>query len=162
MDEDLIFIIAFFSFLILFPFGIILSVNSCIAAARTRAWKKKQAAEADNIEAEPLNREEEDDFLDTEDEEDYHAQKAEEQADKHLTTRQKFRKEFKKAWKGNVKDAQKQREREERRKLAKAVAREVERRERRRARQEQQAGGSSNEVEGLPSYNNAVASDRKE
>ncbi|KAK5941283.1 hypothetical protein PMZ80_006561 [Knufia obscura] len=163
MDEDIILPILFLCFFILFPFGVVFSVTACIAASRTRVWKKKQASQA-NIEAEPLapTEEEEDDFLDTEDEADYHKQKVEERADMLLTPRQKFRKELKKAWSGNQKDAQKQREREERRKLAKAVAREVERRERRRNRQENHAAGSSNETEGLPSYNNAVAGDRKQ
>jgi len=166
MDEDLVFSILFICVFITFPFALMLSVTACIAGSRTRAWKKKQAAQAINLEAEaePLapTEEEEDDFLDTEDEADYHAQKAEERADMHLTPRQKFRKEFKKAWSGNGKTALQQKEREDRRKLAKAVAREVERRERRRARQESHAGPSSTEGEGLPSYSNAVAADKKQ
>ena len=157
--------IVFLAFFILLPFALVFSVTACIATSRTRAWRKKlaQDQEAAHPESVPLapTEEEEDDFLDTEDEADYHAQKAEERADMQLTPRQKFRKEFKKAWSGNAKDAQKQKEREERRKLAKAVAREVERRERRRARQSNQAGTSAGETEGLPSYNNAVAGDKK-
>ena len=162
MDEDIIPFFVIFFMLLGLPFILVLSISACIACSRTKEWKKKRASQTNNIEAEPLNAEEEEDFLDTEDEADYYAQKAEEEADMHLTTRQKFRKECFRAWKGNGKDMLKQREREERRKLAKAVAREVERRERKRAREQNQAGSSSNEPEGLPSYNNAVASDRKQ
>jgi len=166
MDEDIVLSILFLALCILFPFVVVFTVTACIASSRTRAWQKKrtQDQEVAHLESEPLapTEEEEDDFLDTEDEADYRAQKVEEQADMLLTPRQKFRKEFKKAWSGNGKDAQKQKEREERRKLAKAVAREVERRERRRARQQGQASSSEHEGEGLPSYNNAVASDRKQ
>ncbi len=166
MDEDLILPIVFLAFFILFPFGVVFTVTACIAFSRTRAWQKQKTQEATNLEAEPLapTEEEEDDFLDTEDEMDYHKQKDEERADALLTTKQKFRKELKKAWSGNGKDAIKVKEREERRKLAKAVAREIERRDKRRARQQGQAAGSSNENagEGLPSYSNAVADDRKQ
>lgn len=167
MDEDLIVGLLFIILFLTFPFLLVLSILSCIAYSRTRTWQKEQAR-LHQPGAEPLvedPEEEEDDFLDTEDEEDYKSRKAEEAADRNLTTRQKFRKEFGKAWRGNgVKDVAKQREREERRKIAKAVAREIERLERRRGRQQRENGGEGSSVRGeelLPRYEAAVAGDRK-
>lgn len=171
MDEDAIFGLIFITLFLTFPFLLILSILSCVACTRTRAWKKEQrrlrnqhfdSASLPLVEPE-ANPEEEDDFLDTEDEEDFKAKKAEEIADRNLTTGQKFRKELKKAWTGNnAKDEQKKKEREERRKVAKAVAREMDRLERRREREARNGGeGSSRGDEGLPKYEVAVAGDRK-
>lgn len=160
MDEDLAVGLLFIVLFLTFPFLLVLSILSCIAYSRTRAWKKEQIRlqSADN---EPLvTPEEEEDFLDTDDEEDHKKQKAEELADRNLTTRQKFRKEFGKAWRGNGMNTLKQREREERRKLAKAVAREIERRDRRRERESRQAGSSA-DGDLLPRYE-ATVGDRKQ
>lgn len=170
MDEDYVALILFISLFLTFPFVLITGILSCIACSRTRAWKKEQRKRRfQNLSQSPDNEslveseeEEEDDFLDTEDEEDQKKAKAEELADRNLTTRQKFRKEFGRAWKGNVQDLQKQKEREERRKLAKAVAREIERQERRARRQERRAGaGSSADGDLLPRYE-ATVGDRKQ
>lgn len=183
MDEDLIAGLAFIFLFLCFPLIFILSITACIAGSRTRAWKKEQAVRLQKLsspENEALVLEEEqeddleDDFLDTEDEEDYKTKKAEEEADRHLTPRQKFRKEFKKVWGGKgAKNELREREREERRKVAKAVAREIERLERRRARRNGGGGagaGSSSEAAAagdlLPRYEEtdtaAVAGDRKQ
>ncbi len=177
MDDDtleIIYGLLFMSLFILFPVVLVLSITACIALSSTREWQKARAAasspSSSSIESAPLNpdeeAEEEDelDFLDSDEEADYHALKAEQAADKLLTFRQKFRKDFKKIWTGGVgKDAAKIREREERRKVARAVAREIERLERRRVRRGERGLG-----EGLPSYDSSVAApvggagDRKE
>lgn len=173
MSEDAIFGLLFIGLFLTFPFLLILSILSCIACARTRAWKKEQrrlrrstldSATLPLVEPEVQDEEEEEDFLDTEDEEDFKAKKAEEIADRNLTTGQKFRKELGRAWTGKGQQNEvKRREREERKKVAKAVAREMQRLERRRAREARRNGGegSSNREEGLPEYAAAVAGDRK-
>lgn len=160
----------------------ILGVTACIAGSRTRKWKKEQrrrlqsTEETENLvpsSTSHIQRPEDDvddDFLDTEDEEDFKARKAEEELDRTLTTRQKFGKEFKKCWNGKgAEEAAREREREERRKIAKAVAREIERLERRRARKTGNiagagAGASACGAGGedpLPRYEATISGDRK-
>lgn len=167
-SEDIA-VFACFAVLFLSPFLIPLIITLCIAGSRTRKWKKEKArrdhavATGTEVETNPLVQEQnEDEFYDSEDEAEFAAQKAEQEADWTLTPRQKFRKEFKKCWSGKAaKQLAKEREREERRKLAKAVAKEIDRRERRRG----QTAGASRDValadDALPSYNNATASDAK-
>ncbi|KAL5117173.1 hypothetical protein ACEQ8H_004861 [Pleosporales sp. CAS-2024a] len=148
MDEDLIaFAIVMVVFLSM-PFGLLMSIMSCVAYSRTKAWDKKRNQGAIALESERLVEDDESDYLDTDDEEDRKKRKAEEEADKTLTFKQKFWKEFKSAWNGKGRqEIMKNKEKEERRKLAKAVAREMDRRERRRARQAAQG-----QPEHLPPY----------
>lgn len=151
MDEDLIAFGCIMLLFLSFPFLLVLSITGCIAYSRTKAWDKSRNQGAITLEATRLvdsPEDDEDDFCDTDDENEHHARKAEEEADKSLTFRQKFRKEFKKCWNGKGREeVVKTKEREERRKLAKAVAREMDRRERRRARQ-----GVAGQAEELPPY----------
>ena len=155
MDEDLIAFGIVMVLFLSFPFLIVLSITGCVAYGRTKAWDKSRNHRAVSLESENnrlVESDEESDFYDTDDETEHNERKAEEEADKLLTFKQKFRKEFKKVWtgKGN-KDVMKQKEREERKKLAKAVAREMSRIERRRARQATKGA----ESEDLPPYKKA-------
>jgi hypothetical protein len=155
MDEDLVAFGIVMVLFLSFPFLIVLSITGCVAYGRTKAWDKSRNHRAVSLESENnrlVESDEESDFYDTDDETEHNERKAEEEADKFLTFKQKFRKEFKKVWtgKGN-KDVMKQKEREERKKLAKAVAREMSRIERRRARQATKGAGS----EDLPPYKKA-------
>ena len=128
-----------------------MSITGCIAYSRTKAWDKTRNQGAISLESSRLVEipdDEESDFVDTDDEDDHNKRKAEEEADKTLTFRQKFSKEFKSCWNGKGREEiVKNKEREERRKLAKAVARALDRRERRRARQ-----ASQGQAEELPPY----------
>jgi hypothetical protein len=150
MDEDLIaFGIVMVGFLSM-PLILVLSITGCIAYGRTKAWDKTRNQGAISLESSRLveNEDDEDDFVDTDDENDHHKRKADEEADKSLTFNQKFRKEFKSCWNGKGREEiMKAKEREERRKLAKAVAREMDRRERRRARQ-----AARGQTDDLPPY----------
>lgn len=151
MDEDLIaFGIVMVAFLSM-PLILVLSITGCIAYSRTKAWDKTRNQGAISLESSRLVENPEDDesdFVDTDDEDDHNKRKAEEESDKTLTFKQKFRKEFKNCWNGKGRDEMvKIKEREERRKLAKAVAREMDRRERRRARQ-----AARGQAEELPPY----------
>ena len=153
MDEDLIAMIVVMGLFVAFPLGVVIFTTSCIAYSRTKKWDKERNLKSVNAEAsDPLIDEDEDDFLDTEDEAEYTAKKVEEENDKTLTFKQKFRKEYRAVWSGKGREQIiKEREREERKKLAKAVAKELERRERRRARKaERQAGFEA----APPSYKN--------
>lgn len=155
MDEDLIAFGCVMLLFLSFPFITVLSITSCVAYGRTKAWDKARNQRAVCLESETnrlVEDEDESDFYDTDDENEHNERKAEEDADKFLTFGQKFRKEFRKVWTGKGKvDILKQREREERRKLAKAVAREMNRVERRRAR----AAAKATESEDLPPYKKA-------
>lgn len=153
MDEDLIALGCAFMLVLVFPVLIVFSITSCIAYGRTKAWDKARNQATVGLEGTPLVSDDEDsDFYDTDDETEHNKRKAEEEADKSLTFRQKYRKEFRKLWSGKGReDVVKQKEREDRKKLAKAVARELDRRERRRARQAARAG----ESEDLPPYKKA-------
>jgi len=139
MDEDFQDLLAlgvFMVALLSMPFVLLMSIMTCVAYSRTKAWDKARNQGAIALESERLVDDDESDFLDTDDEDDHKKRKADEEADKTLTFKQKFWKEFKHAWTGKSReDIVKTKEREERRKLAKAVAREMDRRERRRARQ---------------------------
>lgn len=168
-DSEDIVVLACFVVLFLCPFFIPLAITACIAGSKTRKWKKEKARRnqaitaGTDVETDPLVEERnEDEWYDSEDEADFKAQKAEQEADWNLTPRQKFKKEFKKCWSGKAaKTLAKEKEREERRKLAKAVAKELDRRERRRG---QNAGASHDNApadDTLPSYNNATATDAK-
>lgn len=154
MDEDLLALIVVMGVFVTFPLGVVLFTTGCIAYARTKKWDKERNLKAVNAESSDrlIDGEDEDDFLDTDDEEEFAAKKAEEENDKILTFKQKFRKEFRAVWSGKGREQIiKEKEREERRKLAKAVAKELERRERRRARKaERQAGFEA----APPSYKN--------
>lgn len=148
MDEDLIVFGAVMVLFLAFPFFIVVSITGCIAYSRTKAWDKSRNQGSLSLESSRLVEDDESDFIDTDDEEEHNKRKAEEEADKLLTFRQKFNKEFKKCWNGKGRDEiVKSKEREERRKLAKAVARELDRRERRRARQ-----AAKGQAEDLPPY----------
>ncbi|KAL6706846.1 hypothetical protein ACN47E_004989 [Coniothyrium glycines] len=155
MDEDLIAFGIVMVLFLSFPFLIVLGITGCVAYGRTKAWDKARNQRAVSLEGETnrlVEEDDESDFYDTEDEEEHNQRKAEEEADKFLTFRQKYRKEFRKVWSGKGKgDVLKQREREERRKLAKAVAREMARIERRKARKAAQVG----QTEDLPPYKKA-------
>ncbi|CAO2649191.1 Nn.00g101400.m01.CDS01 [Neocucurbitaria sp. VM-36] len=154
MDEDLIAFGIVMVLFLTFPFLIVLSITGCVAYGRTKAWDKARNQATVGLEGTPLvnSADEESDFYDTDDETEHNKRKAEEEADKFLTFKQKFRKEFRKVWNGKGReDVVKQKEREERKKLAKAVAREMDRRERRRARQAAQGV----ESEDLPPYRKA-------
>ena len=156
MDEDILALCIFMALLLAFPFSIVFFTTACIAYARTKKWDKERATKAAHIESETntLLDGEEDDFLDTEDEADYHERKAEEERDRLLTFNQKWRKEFGKVWNGKgAKQLIKEREREERRKLAKAIAREMDRRERHQARRAA-AESLTGAGEALPPYKN--------
>ena len=153
MDEDLLALIVVMGGFVTFPLGVVLFTTGCIAYSRTKKWDKERNLKSVNAESsDPLIDGDEEDFLDTDDEEEYAAKKAEEESDKTLTFKQKFRKEFRAVWSGKGREQiVKEREREERKKLAKAVAKELERRERRRARKaERQAGFEA----APPSYKN--------
>ncbi|KAF2133057.1 hypothetical protein P153DRAFT_283733 [Dothidotthia symphoricarpi CBS 119687] len=150
MDEDLLAFGAVMVFFLSMPLIAVLSVTSCIAYSRTKAWDKTRNQQAVALESEPLVDDDDDSAYDTEDEEEQTKRKAEDEADRFLTFGQMYRKNFRKVWSGkNRVDIVKEREREERKKLAKAVAREMDRRERRRARKAEQA-----QVESLPPYKN--------
>jgi len=156
MDEDLIAFGCFMVLFLAFPFLAVLGITGCVAYGRTKAWDKarnERAVRLESSESNPLvENDENSDFYDTDDEIEHNARKAEEEADRSLTFRQKFRKEFKKMWNGKAKvDLVKQKEREDRRKLAKAVARELNRIERRKAR----AAKRGTESEDLPPYQKA-------
>jgi hypothetical protein len=152
MDEDLLALIVVMGVFVTFPLGVVLFTTGCIAYSRTKKWDKERNLKAVNAESSDPLIDGEDDFLDTDDEEEYAAKKAEEENDKTLTFKQKFRKEFRAVWSGKGREQIiKEREREERKKLAKAVAKELERLERRRARKaERQAGFEA----APPSYKN--------
>lgn len=152
MDEDLVFFICFMFVFVSIPFGVILLTTSCVAYSRTKKWDKERNLKIVNAESSDPLMDEEDELLDTDDEEEYAAKKAEEENDKNLTFKQKFRKEFRAVWSGKGREQIiKDKERDERRKLAKAVAKELDRRERRRARKaERQAGFEA----APPSYKN--------
>ena len=152
MDEDLIAMIVVMGLFVTFPLGVVLFTTACIAYSRTKTWDKERNLKSVNAESSDPLIDDEDDFLDTDDEEEYATKKAEEENDKTLTFKQKFRKEFRAVWSGKGREQiVKEREREERKKLAKAVAKELERRERRRARKaERQAGFEA----APPSYKN--------
>lgn len=154
MDEDLIAMIVVMGIFVAFPIGVVLFTTGCIAYSRTKKWDKERNLASVNAEASSplIDEDEEEGFLDTDDEAEYTAKKADEENDKTLTFKQKFRKEFRAVWSGKGREQIiKEREREERRKLAKAVAKELERRERRRARKtERQAGFEA----APPSYKN--------
>lgn len=156
MDEDLLeMLVVMAGFLVLFvglPLTIVLTITASIAYSGTKKWDRERNQQTVGLESTPLvtSEEDDDDFYDTEDEEENNKRKAEEEADKHLTFRQKWRKEFGKCWKGrNMVELQKEKEREERKKLAKAVAKELDRRERRR---ERAALRKTNEEAELPPY----------
>lgn len=154
MDEDLQDLLAlgvFMVALLSMPFVLLTSIMTCVAYKRTKAWDKARNQGAIALESERLVDDDESDFLDTDDEDDHKKCKADEEADKTLTFKQKFWKEFKHTWTGKSReDIVKTKEREERRKLAKAVAREMDRRERRRARR-----AAQDQAEDLPpSYKN--------
>lgn len=151
MDEDLIAFAVVMVLFLSFPLLIVFSITSCIAYSRTKAWDKTRNQGVISLESTRLvdnPKDEESDFVDTDDEEEHNQRKAEEEADKTLTFRQKYRNEFKKCWNGKGREEiVKNKEREERRKLAKAVAREMDRRERRKARQ-----AAKGQTEDLPPY----------
>jgi hypothetical protein len=149
MDEDLIAFGIVMVVLLSMPFALLMSIMSCVAYSRTKAWDKKRNQGSIALESEPLvDDDDESDFLDTDDEEEHNKRKADEEADKTLTFKQKFWKEFRSAWNGKGRDEiMKNKEREERRKLAKAVAREMDRRERRRTR-----AAAKGQSEDLPPY----------
>jgi hypothetical protein len=148
MDEDLVAFGIVMVVLLSMPFALLMSIMSCVAYSRTKAWDKKRNQGSIALESEPLVDDDESDFLDTDDEEEHNKRKADEEADKTLTFKQKFWKEFRSAWNGKGRDEiMKNKEREERRKLAKAVAREMDRRERRRAR-----AAAKGQSEDLPPY----------
>lgn len=152
MDEDLIAFGIVMVLFLSFPILLVLSITGCIAYSRTKAWDKARnqgslALESRRLVDDADASDSESDFYDTDDENEHNKRKAEEESDKLLTFRQKYRKEFRKCWNGKGRDeVVKTKEREERRKLAKAVARELERRERRRVRKEERAR------EELPKY----------
>jgi hypothetical protein len=147
MDEDLIAFGIVMVVLLSMPFALLMSIMSCVAYSRTKAWDKKRNQGSLALESEPLV-DDESDFLDTDDEEEHNKRKADAEADKTLTFKQKFWKEFRSAWNGKGREEiMKNKEREERRKLAKAVAREMDRRERRRAR-----AAAQGQSEDLPPY----------
>jgi hypothetical protein len=150
MDEDLIAFGCVMLLFLSFPFFIVMSITSCVAYSRTKAWDKARNKGTITLESTALvenHNDDESDFVDTDDEDDYNKRKAEEEADKSLTFGQKYRKEFRKCWNGKGReDIVKQKEREERRKLAKAVARALDRRERKRARQ------AAQQADELPAY----------
>ena len=152
MDEDLVAFGIVMVLFLSFPFFIVMSITGCVAYSRTKAWDRTRNQGAITLESTRLvegRDDDESDFVDTDDEDDYHTRKAEDEADKSLTFNQKFRKEFSKCWNGKGReDIVKNKEREERRKLAKAVARALDRRERKRARLAAQ--GQADE---LPPYN---------
>jgi biopolymer transport protein ExbB/TolQ len=139
MDEDILVFGAVLLLFISWPVSIAVIVTSCVAYSRTKEWDRKRNLKEANLETNRLvdsNSDDESDFLDTDDENDYNARKAEELAESHMTFNQMWRKQFRKVWNGKgAKQVQREKEREERRKLAKAVARELDRRERRRARE---------------------------
>lgn len=150
-NEDILAIFALIAVLILFisiPLTIALSITSCIAYSRTKAWDKERNLKLANLESsDPLvdpSSNDSDSDLDTDDEDELKARKAiklEEAADGHLTFNQKWRKEFKKVWSGKgAQETVRQKEREERKKMAKAIAKELDRRERRRARAAERKG----------------------
>jgi len=151
MDEDLVAFCIFFVLLVGFPLAVVLTTFSCIAYARTKKWDKERSQRVNALESEANTLlDSDDDFLDTDDENEYNERKAEEEQDRLLTFGQMWRKEFRKVWNGKgVQQLAKEREREERRKLAKAVATELDRRERRRARR---AAKEAEERETLPPY----------
>ncbi|KAF1846046.1 uncharacterized protein K460DRAFT_366889 [Cucurbitaria berberidis CBS 394.84] len=154
MDEDLIAFGIVMVLFLSFPILLVLGITGCVAYGRTKAWDKSRNQATVGLEGTPLvdSADEESDFYDTDDETEHNKRKAEEEAERFLTFKQKFRKEFKKAWSGRGReDVMKQKEREDRKKLAKAVAREMDRRERRRARQAAQGV----ESEDLPPYKKA-------
>lgn len=153
MDEDILAFIAVMALFISFPVAVALSVTGCVAYSRTKAWEKKRALKAANVETNRLvdsNSDDDSELFDTDDEEEHNARKAEEMAEDHMTFNQKLRKEFRKVWSGKgAQELQKQKEREERRKLAKAVAKELDRRERRRVRKAESGAVGG---EKLPAY----------
>jgi hypothetical protein len=151
MDEDLI---AFGIVMVLFlsvPAMIVCSITGCVAYGRTKAWDRARNQGAITLESTSLvenHDDDESDFVDTDDEDDYNKRKAEEEAEKTLTFKQKFWKEFKKCWNGKVSsELVKTKEREDRKKLAIAIAKVLDRRERRRARKAAQG-----QAEELPPY----------
>lgn len=166
MDEDDVFAILFLLTIFTLPLTLVLATTSLIAYSRTRKWaaanKKSVRLPTDPEASSALlssddAEDEDDDYLDTEDEAEQTAAKAEAEADKSKTFGQMWRKEFRKVWSGKgAKGIAKEREREERRKLAKAVARELDRRERRRERrairERTKVQQEEMEMEGLPKY----------
>lgn len=168
MDEDDVFAILFLLTIVTLPLTLVLATTSLIAYSRTKKWaaanKKSvrlptdpEASSAALLSSDDVEDDEDDDYLDTEDEAEQTAAKAEAEADKSKTFGQMWRKEFRKVWSGKgAKGIAKEREREERRKLAKAVARELDRRERRRERrairERAKVQQGEMEMEGLPKY----------
>lgn len=157
MDEDIIAMSVMLALFVLFPLGVALSITSCIAYTRTKAWDKARNLKAANLETNTLLNSEDDesDFLDTDDEAEHNERKAEEDRERFFTFNQKWRKEFRKTWSGKgTKNIIQEREREERKKLAKAVARELERRERRKARraERERQAAEDKTTESLPAY----------
>ncbi|KAF2638414.1 hypothetical protein P280DRAFT_83963 [Massarina eburnea CBS 473.64] len=160
MDAEDIFAVFILGAMLLLPAATGIAVTVCVAYSRTKKWDKERTLAAANLESSSSllpnsssGEDDESDFLDTDDETEFHERKTEEAADRYKTFGQMWRKNFKRVWSGKgAKNLAKEREREERRKLAKAVARELERRERRRMRKELRA---SKEVEAegeLPPY----------
>lgn len=150
------FMLGFILFVVLFGFTLVSCIVSCVVLPRTVRWSKRRH---EYTAIESLTEEPEDDFLDTEDEEDYATMKAEEIAESSLTFWQKFRVEYKREMNGtNSRRALKKKEREEKKKMAKAVARQVDRLQRRRDQQENVAGSSTVAIQDieLPSYNTAT------
>jgi hypothetical protein len=152
MDEDLI---AFGIVMVLFlsvPVMITCSITGCVAYGRTKAWDRARNQGAITLESTRLvenSDDDESDFVDTDDEDDYNKRKAEEEAEKSLTFKQKFWKEFKKCWNGKVgSELVKTKEREDRKKLAIAIAKVLDRRERRRARK----AAAKGQADELPPY----------
>ncbi|OAL49331.1 hypothetical protein IQ07DRAFT_588653 [Pyrenochaeta sp. DS3sAY3a] len=155
------------SLFISFPVIVFLSVISCAAYSRTKAWDKARNQRTLSLEGQPLvernnnsstdnNGDSDSEFDDTDDEAERverKAQDAADAADAFLTFGQKFRKEWPRAWRDECwsDKAEIAKKKEERRELAKAVAKELERRERRRARDVEREGGA----EDLPPYKKA-------
>ena len=152
-----VFILGFLLLVVAVPFAFVSCIVSCGAFAKTKKWDRQRR---DQVEEERLVEEPEDDFLDTEDEEDYNTQKAEETAEQNMTFWQKFGVEYKREMNGsNSRRLAKKKEREEKKKMAKAVARQVDRLQRRRDQDQNGAGPSaaavSEDIE-LTSYNKAT------
>ncbi|KAH7136190.1 hypothetical protein B0J11DRAFT_179932 [Dendryphion nanum] len=156
MDEDIIAMCVMLTLFVLFPLGVAMSITSCIAYSRTKAWDKARTLKTANLESSSTlleHSDDESDFYDTDDETEHNERKAEEDSEQNFTFNQKWRKEFRKTWSGKgTKQILLDKEREERKKLAKAVAREMDRRERRRVKKAAREAGQSKEADALPPY----------